>query len=188
MAARAGERRDPRHAACSQQWLESAVAASEHAASVPLGAPKHWWKERTMRCEEVMKRDVQCVSSRESVQLAAQRMANGNIGFLPVCDESGVVLGALTDRDLVLRVLAHGRPETTPIADVFTHEVVACHPGDDLFEAQTMMAKHHKSRIMCLDEQNHVVGVISLSDIAQQSSEARAAKTLRQVSEREARA
>jgi len=141
-----------------------------------------------MRCEEVMKRDVQCVSSRESVQLAAQRMATGNIGFLPVCDEAGVVLGAVTDRDLVLRVLAHGKPETTPIADVFTQEVVACHPGDDLVEAQTMMAKHHKSRIMCLDEQNHVVGVISLSDIAQQSSEARAAKTLRQVSEREARA
>lgn len=140
-----------------------------------------------MRCEEVMKREVRCISPEDSAQMAAQRMQNDNVGFLPVCDDLGAVLGTVTDRDLAIRVLARGQPATTRIAEVFTHEVVACHPGDDLYDAQAMMAKHHKSRIMCIDERNRVVGVISLSDIAQQSSEARAAKTLRQVSQREAR-
>ena len=140
-----------------------------------------------MRCEEVMKRDVQCTTLQDSVQLAAQRMASENVGFLPVCDEWGTVLGTVTDRDLTLRVLAHGRPADTLIADVFTHEVVACRPDDDLYDAQAMMARRHKSRIMCVDECNRLVGVISLSDVAQQSSEARAARTLRQISQREAR-
>lgn len=141
-----------------------------------------------MRCEEVMKRDVRCITPEESAELAAQRMATDNVGFLPVCDAFGAVLGTVTDRDLALRVLARGGPASTRIADVFTREVVACHPGDELSEAQALMARHHKSRIMCIDEGNRVVGVISLSDIAQQSSEARAAQTLRQISQREARA
>jgi signal-transduction protein with cAMP-binding, CBS, and nucleotidyltransferase domain len=141
-----------------------------------------------MRCEELMKRDVQSIRPQDTVQLAAQRMRDENLGFLPVCDDSGQVLGTITDRDLAIRVLAGGMSAETRIEDVFTHEVIACHPADDLYEAQAMMGRYHKSRIMCLDAGERLVGVISLSDIAQQSSEARAARTLRQVSQREARA
>ena len=140
-----------------------------------------------MRCEEVMKRDVRCVSPQETVQLAAQRMRAENVGFLPVCDDAGTVLGTLTDRDLAIRVLAQGLPLTTRVQDVCTREVISCHGDDDLQEAQTLMAKHHKSRIMCVDGGSRLVGVISLSDLAQQSVEARAARTLRQVTTREAR-
>jgi CBS domain-containing protein len=135
-----------------------------------------------------MKRDVRCIFQDDSAQRAAEQMAIANVGFLPVCDERGAVLGTVTDRDLTLRVLARGQPATTRIADVYTREVVACHPQDELHDAQAMMAQHHKSRIMCIDESNRVVGIISLSDIAQQASEARAAQTLRQVTQREARA
>jgi signal-transduction protein with cAMP-binding, CBS, and nucleotidyltransferase domain len=141
-----------------------------------------------MRCEELMKRDVQSIRPQDTVQLAAQRMRDENLGFLPVCDDSGQVLGTITDRDLAIRVLAGGMSGETRIEDVFTHEVIACHPSDDLYDAQAMMGRYHKSRIMCLDAGERLVGVISLSDIAQQSSEARAARTLRQVSQREARA
>ncbi|HWO11560.1 MAG TPA: CBS domain-containing protein [Polyangiaceae bacterium] len=141
-----------------------------------------------MRCDELMKRDVRSVRPQDTAQLAAQRMRDENLGFLPVCDDSGQVLGTITDRDLAIRVLAGGMPADTHVEDVFTHEVIACDPADDLHDAQAMMARFHKSRIMCLDAGQRLVGVISLSDIAQQASEARAARTLRQISQREVRA
>jgi CBS domain-containing protein len=141
-----------------------------------------------MRTGEIMKRGVECVSPQDTVQGAARRMRDGNLGFLPVCDQSKKVIGTITDRDLTIRVLADGRAVTTPISEVVTREVVACSPEDDLREAQELMAKHHKSRIMCVDANGRLVGVISLSDIALRVDGAKAAQTLRQVSEREARA
>jgi CBS domain-containing protein len=140
-----------------------------------------------MRCQDIMKKDVECVSPQDTAQAAAKRMRDENIGFLPVCDESKVVLGTITDRDLAIRVLADGNQPNTSVQDVMTREVVACPPEEDLRKAQELMSKHHKSRILCVDANGLLVGVISLSDIAQ-SSGGEAVKTLRQVSEREARA
>ena len=59
-----------------------------------------------MRCREIMKSDVECVEPRATVQDAARRMRDEEIGFLPVCDDSMKVLGTVTDRDLTIRVLA----------------------------------------------------------------------------------
>ncbi|HZA14917.1 MAG TPA: CBS domain-containing protein [Myxococcaceae bacterium] len=141
-----------------------------------------------MRCEEIMKKDVECVSPQDTVQAAAKRMRDENIGFLPVCDQSKKVQGTITDRDLAIRVLADGRQATTPVKDVMTREVVAVRPDEDLRKAEELMSKNHKSRIMCVDQGGKLVGVISLSDIAQREEPGRAAQTLRNVSEREARA
>jgi CBS domain-containing protein len=141
-----------------------------------------------MRCEEIMKRDVACLSPQDTVQSAAKRMRDENVGFLPVCDSAKKVLGTVTDRDLTVRVLAHARPVTTAVNDVLTPEVIACRPDDELRKAEDLMSKHRKSRIMCVDRTGRLVGVISLSDIAQRESGVRVARTLRDVSEREARA
>jgi CBS domain-containing protein len=141
-----------------------------------------------MRCGDIMKRDVECVTPQQNVQEAARRMRDQGIGFLPVCDESRKVLGTVTDRDLAIRVLADARPATTPAGDVFTHESVTCRPEDDLSKAEELMARHHKSRVMCVDGEGRLVGVISLSDIAQRERGSKAAETLREVSQREARA
>ena len=56
-----------------------------------------------MRCEEVMKKDVECLSPQDTVQAAARRMREANVGFLPVSDRSRKVLGVVTDRDLAVR-------------------------------------------------------------------------------------
>lgn len=141
-----------------------------------------------MRCEEIMKRDVRCVSPSESAQQAARRMREEGIGFLPVCDGSGKVLGVVTDRDLTIRVLAADHAPSTRIQEVLTPEVIACRPEDDLSRAEELMARHHKSRIICVDDDGRLVGVISLSDVAQCEDGARASKVLREVSEREVRA
>ena len=140
-----------------------------------------------MRCDEIMKKNVECVSPDDSVQAAATRMRDENVGFLPVCDSSKKVLGTVTDRDLAIRVLAEGAPNATPIKSVMSQEVVSCSPGDDLREAEALMGKHHKSRIMCVED-GQLVGVISLSDIAQSERGARASQTLREVCNSEIRA
>jgi CBS domain-containing protein len=140
-----------------------------------------------MRCEEIMKKEVECLSPKNTIEEAAVRMRDKNVGFLPVCDPSKKVLGTLTDRDIVIRCIATKKPTNTPVEAVMTREVIACRPQDDIQRAEQLMAQHAKSRIMCLDDTGKLVGVISLSDIAQFEDAARAVETLRQVSEREMR-
>ena len=140
-----------------------------------------------MLCRDLMKTELECVSPADTVEEAAGRMRDENLGFLPVCDQSKKVLGTITDRDLAIRIVASAKPASTLVEDAMTREVVSCRPEDDLQRAQQLMAKNHKSRIMCLDKSGYLVGVISLSDIVQQEQGASAAETLRKVSEREAR-
>lgn len=140
-----------------------------------------------MRCEEIMKKDVECVRRNDAVKVAAKKMRDENIGFLPVCEDGMKVLGTITDRDLAIRILAEdSRGANTPIGDVMTKEVVACRPSDDIRRAEELLASHQKSRIMCLDDNGILVGVISLSDLAQADEGEPVARTLRQVTEREA--
>ena len=139
-----------------------------------------------MLCETLMKTSVECVTPDESVVSAARLMRDGNLGFLPVCEEySGRVLGAVTDRDITLRLVAERLPLWTRVEDVMTREVIACSPEDDLDAAQDLMAENQVSRIMCIDDDEQLVGVISLSDVAQMDG-AHAVRTLEQVSAREA--
>jgi CBS domain-containing protein len=120
-----------------------------------------------MLCEDIMNRDVECISAVDSVQQAACRMRDENLGFLPVCDESNEVLGTITDRDVAIRAVAESLPSTTRVEDVMSSEVVSCSPKDGIETALQLMAESHRSRIMCLDEGGRLVGIISLSDIAQ---------------------
>ena len=140
-----------------------------------------------MRCEEIMKRDVESVDSAEPIQTAARRMRDANVGFLPVCDSTRKVLGTITDRDIALRIVAESRPPTTSVGDVMTREVISCRPDDEVTRAEQLMGKHQKSRMICTDQEGRLLGVISLSDIAQVEEPSRASQTMKQVTEREAR-
>ncbi len=141
-----------------------------------------------MRCAEVMKKDVVCLAPNDSVQVAACRMREANIGFLPICDESGKVLGTLTDRDIAIRVAADDRQASTCwVAEVMSPEVIACRPADELGRAEQLMAEHQKSRMLVTDEDGFLQGVISLSDVARLEGARRTASTIRLVTSREAR-
>jgi CBS domain-containing protein len=133
-----------------------------------------------------MKRDVTCVAPEEASKQAARKMREQNVGFLPVCDAQGRILGTITDRDIAVRLVADDRPASTPVEQIMTREVVAARPSDDIREAHKLMAQRRKSRIMCVDDAGRLVGVISLSDIAQNDDSGRTAETLQKVSEREA--
>jgi CBS domain-containing protein len=140
-----------------------------------------------MLCEEIMKQKVERVSLQDTAQHAAHLMRNEKVGFLPVCDETGKVLGTITDRDIAIRLVADDKPASTHVADIMTRQVVACRPQDKVKDAEKLMAQKRKSRIMCIDEGGKLIGIISLSDIAQHDRKGRVSDTIRGVTEREAR-
>ncbi len=139
-----------------------------------------------MRCEELMKQKIECVGPTDTGRDASQKMRDANVGFLPVCDNDGRVLGTVTDRDIAIRIVADDLPSGTPIERVMTKEVVACRESDDLTEALRLMRENHKSRVMVVDDDGRIRGVISLSDIARIAA-GESAETLREISGREAR-
>src|SRR5688572_29507562 len=137
--------------------------------------------EVTMRCEQIMKDDVECISPSDTVQTAARIMRTQNVGFLPVCDDAKKVLGTLTDRDIAIRLVADGKASDTKASEIMSTECVACRPSDDIRVAEQLMAQRQKSRIMCVDDAGCLVGVLSLSDVAQHENGTRASDTLREV-------
>ncbi len=140
-----------------------------------------------MICKELMKTQVECVTQDEAVEVAARKMRDANIGFLPVCDRQMKVLGTLTDRDIAIRVVAERLPIATKVQEVMSKEVVSCRPEDDIRRAEELMGQKQKSRILCLDANGKLAGVISLSDIAQREEASRTARIMREVTGREAR-
>jgi CBS domain-containing protein len=140
-----------------------------------------------VNCERIMKRNVEFVSAADSVQTAARKMRSANVGFLPVCDPTTrKVIGAVTDRDIAIKVVADACDAGTCISEVLSPDVVACRPADDLGKAEDLMQIHHKSRVMVTDDEGILLGVISLSDIAGHDA-SNAVKTLSEVSARERR-
>jgi CBS domain-containing protein len=141
-----------------------------------------------MKLEKVMKTDVECTATTDSVEVVARKMRDRNVGFLPVCDDAGAVVGTITDRDLTIRVLAAQRaPGATLVKDVMTPEVICVTEDDSVATVEELMATSHVSRIVVVDDDKCPIGVISLSDIAQEERGGKAANILKQVSEREVR-
>jgi len=138
-----------------------------------------------MRCEQVMKRHVHRASPADSLRAVAQKMREQDIGFLPVCDENDRVVGVVTDRDLVLRACADDRSmSATRVEAIMSPDVMACRPGQGIRHAEQLMREHKKSRIVVTDEEGRLVGVISLSDLAQYETPAHMAETFASIAER----
>jgi CBS domain-containing protein len=137
-----------------------------------------------MRCEEIMKGDVSTVSRDATVQEGARLMADEDIGFLPVVDGSGKAVGTITDRDIVVRLVAQGLPaDSIRVHQVMTGNVVTCKRSDDLKIAQQRMKESKVSRILVVEDRGVPAGVISLGDLAERQDEGAAGSTLRQVKE-----
>jgi CBS domain-containing protein len=139
-----------------------------------------------MRCEELMSSEVEVLAIGTSVREAARRMRDLNLGFMPVVDDAQQLIGVLTDRDIVVRAVAEDRKPRTAVEEVMTEEVITCDPEDDVERAEALMSVNQKARLVCVDETGQVVGVISLSDIAQYEDETRAGEVIADVTQREA--
>lgn len=127
-----------------------------------------------MLCHDVMKMDVFTCHEDDSIAECARVMKERNVGFVPVVDDEAKLVGMVTDRDLVLRAVAEYKPATTLVGTVMTRGAQACVPFEDLRAAEEKMASARVSRLVVVDGNGRCAGVISLSDIAQAESRARA--------------
>ncbi len=134
-----------------------------------------------MLVREVMSRRVDFVSRTDTVQEAAQKMRSDNVGILPVFDGNFAV-GVVTDRDMTLRVVAEGlRPDTTRVFKIMTPDVFFCHDSDTVSTAAQIMEEKQVRRLLVKNEEDHVVGVISLADLAKSHVKDLTAEVLRKI-------
>ena len=119
-----------------------------------------------LRIKDVMTPQAEVISPDATTEEAAAIMKTLDIGVLPVCDEAGLV-GILTDRDLVMRVLATTRDaKAMLVGEAMTPSVVYCFEDDDVEHAATIMAGQQIRRLPVLDKNRKLVGIVSVGDIA----------------------
>lgn len=141
-----------------------------------------------MRTSEIMTRDVVSLRPDDRIDSAARRMRDRNVGFAPVCSNDGRPVGAITDRDIALRVCAQDRRAgRTHVEDVMTRELLTCSGSDDVERAEALLAERHKNRIIVVDSDGRLAGIVSLADLAQYEDSARIVRVLRRILEREVR-
>lgn len=137
-----------------------------------------------MRCEEIMTKNPLTVTMDATVQEAARKMAEKDIGFIPIVDGQGRAVGTVTDRDIVIRAVAKGLDlKSAKLRDFGGNEVACCQPGDDVSKALELMQREKVQRILICDAQKKPVGVISLQDLTQAETENEVGATVREVKE-----
>jgi len=128
-----------------------------------------------MQLKDIMTPEVERIQKDENLQTAAQRMKALNVGMIPIYDSDRLV-GMLTDRDITVRATAAGcNPATTPVGQVMTPEVVYCFEDQSVEEAAKIMEDKQIRRLMVLNRDKRLVGVVSLGDLATHTGTRRAA-------------
>ena len=125
------------------------------------------------KARDVMSSDCTCIGENDSVLDAAKRLAELDVGSLPICGADDRLKGMLTDRDIVVRCLADGgNPSTTTAGSLGGDEVVTIGADDSVEDALRVMKEHEVRRLPVIDGHD-LVGMISLRDIAQNLSDDR---------------
>lgn len=115
---------------------------------------------------EIMSTDVQVVRSSDTVLDAARKMAEAGVGALPICGEDEQLKGVVTDRDIVVRVLAQDKdPRAIHAGELAQGEAVTIGADDDSAEILRTMAAHQVRRLPVIDGRR-LVGMVSQADVA----------------------
>ena len=137
-----------------------------------------------MKLSEIMTRDVVVMQPDDSLQSAAKKMRDRNIGFLPVCDGEELI-GVISDRDITIRALADGMDVNIMLGrDLMTVPAIYCFDDQDVNEAAKVMEENQIRRLVVLSrDEKRLVGVISLGDLARNEPTDRSGQVLQKVSE-----
>jgi CBS domain-containing protein len=97
---------------------------------------------------------------------ASRLMAEHNVGALPVLDNFGRLSGIVTDRDVCCKAIGQGKDIQAPVTEIMSRPVHAVHPDSDLREVERMMQQYRVRRVPVVDDQQQLIGFISLADLA----------------------
>lgn len=118
-----------------------------------------------MRVGDVMTRGIETTTLGSTLQAAALKMREASVGMLPVI-ENGRPIGIITDRDITVRATANGvDPKTGVVADAMTRAVHWCYDDEPLSEATRKMESSAIRRIIVVDRNERMVGILALDDI-----------------------
>ena len=135
-----------------------------------------------MKVSDAMTSQVSTAAPADTVRKVAQMMAHVETGAVPIVDD-GKVVGLVTDRDIVLRVVAEGRSFDSPISEAMTEgEVHSVKEDDVLADATAKMASHQIRRLVVLNDAGALTGILSLGDVAKDYGAKQVGKTLEEIS------
>ena len=136
-----------------------------------------------MKVSDAMTSQVSTAAPTDTVRKVAQVMAHVETGAVPIV-ENGKVVGLVTDRDIVLRVVAEGRSFDSPISEAMSDgEVLSVREDDILADATAKMASHQIRRLVVLNEAGNLTGILSLGDVAKDYGAKQVGKTLEEISQ-----
>jgi CBS domain-containing protein len=136
-----------------------------------------------IKVSDIMTRGVRTMAPTESLVHAAQAMDELDVGALPVCDGESLV-GMVTDRDIVLRGVAQRCAiDDTPLSAVMSRDACWCFEDQSVDEVAQQMRDAQIRRLPVVDRRKHLVGMVSLGDIATKASDVDAGRALNEISE-----
>ena len=131
---------------------------------------------------EIMTGGTECVGENETVLDAARKMADLDVGALPICGEDDRLKGMLTDRDIVVKVLAQGKdPSSTRAGELGQGKPVTIGADDDIDLAMSTMMDHKVRRLPVIDG-HRMIGIVSQGDIAQNLDEQKVGQLVEAIS------
>jgi CBS domain-containing protein len=134
------------------------------------------------RARDVMTADAECVGENDSILDAARKLADLDVGAMPICGEDNRLKGMLTDRDIVVKVLAQGKdPSSTRVGELGEGKPVTIGADDSIEEALHTMAEHHVRRLPVIDGHS-LVGIVSQADIARNLDEEKTGELVEAIS------
>lgn len=125
-----------------------------------------------MQVQRVMSRDLVTANPLTTLESAARLMKDHDVGLLPVVKD-GALVGVVTDRDLVVRGLADGKDGMfSRVADVMSKPLHCCQAEEEMEEAVAQMARHQVRRVMVVDRDGALLGLVALADIGRHDDDA----------------
>ena len=119
-----------------------------------------------MKANELMTPSPCCASTQDSARDVARQMRDNDCGAIPVVDESGSVVGMITDRDLAIRALADGKGPDTKVGELMTASPCCASVDDNVRDIQRLMSENQVRRIPIVDASGCCVGIIAQADLA----------------------
>src|SRR6478609_833987 len=138
-----------------------------------------------MKIADVMTNNPEFVTPRDSLLEVAQIMAQRDCGVVPICEsiDTRKLVGCITDRDIVVRLIAEQRELSTPLTDIMSVNVVTCRAEDDIEHARALMEEHQIRRLMVVDDYGSLMGVVATADLARAVEERAVGETVEAISQ-----
>ena len=133
--------------------------------------------------QEAMTSNPCAIDADKPVSYAAKMMKEEDVGLAPIV-EGGRLVGTVTDRDIVTRVIAEGRdPNSTSVRDIASTDLVTIDPQQELGEALQLMAQHQVRRLPVVEEDGKLVGVVAQADVAEHAQSSETGRMVEEISE-----